>query len=405
MRVLQAALQHAIFEMKHIPLDIITEIVLPGAKDLKTSELVSRPLFIWYDYFSMPQLEKSSLGSAKVSKNSSGSQSDLSKAIESIPAYVAACAFFFVLCPVVESTAPVSKVFSPTTWAERGWCRLERTCCELGNNQSWIVIKGPASLELISCPTASMGSGPVGEGQFAVAEDRAKLAPMLLPLVERKLLRLLRAQDLVSYRVVLNQQSLYLRGLNMGDFCKPVPGFEDQGGPVEEFLYQNGFTTISERDSGGWLPLHYAALGGNSTLIEGLLAKRANPNRKTKRDQPLLGLPPLTSALAIAVFCKHYDATRLLISAKASLSGNLLCTPLVAACLANSPLGLRTLCEARCNPWQRNLVGNSPFETACSQGSVEAMEELYLQRGGLGIDMTNALHNAMCNLVLPKMCF
>ena len=242
-----------------------------------------------------------------------------------------------------------------------------------------------------------MGCGPVGEGQFAVAEDRAKLAPMLLPLLERKLLRCLRAQDLVGYRLVLNQQSVYLRGLKLGDFCKPIPGFEHQGKHplvVEEFLYQNGFTTISERDSAGWLPLHYAALSGNATLIEGLLAIRANPSAKTKRDQPLLGLPPLTSALAIAVFWQHYDATRLLISAKASLSGGI-CTPLIAACRANSPLGIRTLCEARCDPSQRNLLGNDAFYAACSHGALEAMEELYLQRGGCGIDMTHALLSAM----------
>ena len=114
MRVLQAALQHAISDMKHIPLDSVTEMLVQGAKDFKTSELVSRPLFIWYDYFSCPQLDKSFGGDHEVSEGPSESQSDLSKAINSIPAYVAASDFFFVLCPVVESTSP-SKVFSPTT--------------------------------------------------------------------------------------------------------------------------------------------------------------------------------------------------------------------------------------------------------------------------------------------------
>ena len=111
MHVLQAALKYATSDLQHIPLDIITEIVLPGTKDMRTSELVSRPLFMWYDYFSCPQLESCSLQSEK--------PSELSKAVESIPAYVAECAFFFVLCPVIEN-ANISKVFSPSTWAQRG---------------------------------------------------------------------------------------------------------------------------------------------------------------------------------------------------------------------------------------------------------------------------------------------
>ena len=245
-----------------------------------------------------------------------------------------------------------------------------------------------------------MGSGPVGEGQFSLAADKPKLARMLLPLLKRKLLSLLRAQDLVSYRVVLNQQSVYLRGFEV-EPCKPVPGFETSGDQellVEEFMYQNGFRTIWERDSGGWLPLHYAAMSGNSRLIEGLVAKRANVNQTTKKDQPMLGLPAFTSPLAISIFFKHHDATQVLISASASPSGrNSFCTPLIAACLANSAHSIRTLCEARCSPWQQNLLGNTAFDSACAHGASEAMEELYVQTGGRGIDMTRALNSAFLN--------
>ena len=138
MQVLQAALRHIMSDLKHIPLDVVTEMVLPGSKDLPTSKLVEKELFIWYDYFSCPQMESAN----------KGSRSDLSKAIESIPAYVASCAFFFVLCPVIENEN-LQKIFSPRSWARRGWCRLERACCELGQNQSWIVVKAPTSLELL----------------------------------------------------------------------------------------------------------------------------------------------------------------------------------------------------------------------------------------------------------------
>ena len=120
---------------------------------------------------------------------------------------------------------------------------------------------------------------------------------------------------------MFNQQSVYLRGLGVKDFCKPIPSSGDEEfDTVEEFMHQNGFTSIFQRDSAGWLPLHYACLSGSAQVLQGL-ALRANPNLKTTKDQPLVGLPQFTSALAICVYFRQYEATQLLISAKASLTG------------------------------------------------------------------------------------
>eukprot|EP00913_Durusdinium_trenchii_P032211 g30161.t2 len=161
-------------------------------------------------------------------------------------------------------------------------------------------------------------------------------------------------------------------------------------------MHQNGFTSIFQRDSAGWLPLHYACLSGSAQVLQGL-ALRANPNLKTTKDQPLVGLPQFTSALAICVYFRQYEATQLLISAKASLTGGRvsLCTPLIAAALADSAEGIRTLCEARCSLHHRNLLGANAFDTACAHGTIQAVEEFLQQAGGDGIDMTCALHCAM----------
>ncbi|CAE7733230.1 unnamed protein product, partial [Symbiodinium pilosum] len=102
MRVLQDALRNMTSDLKHIYQDIHAEMLLPNS-GLKGSEFRSEPLFLWYDYFCCPQLEKT----------------DFPKAIDSIPAYVAKCAFFFVLVPVIESPS-MSKVFTPASWAARG---------------------------------------------------------------------------------------------------------------------------------------------------------------------------------------------------------------------------------------------------------------------------------------------
>ena len=64
-------------------LDVRTEVALPSVKPFATAELKSAPLFVWYDYFSCPQLEH------LVSHVESGLMSDLAKAVSSIPLYVA----------------------------------------------------------------------------------------------------------------------------------------------------------------------------------------------------------------------------------------------------------------------------------------------------------------------------
>ena len=63
-------------------------------------------------------------------------------------------------------------------------------------------MKGPNDLQLISgaCASIGAGSGPVGEGAFTVPEDRLKLGPVLVKAIKRKLLSLLKAQDLPGFR-------------------------------------------------------------------------------------------------------------------------------------------------------------------------------------------------------------
>ena len=45
-------------------------------------------------------------------------------------------------------------------------------------------------------------------GEFTVQDDRQKLAPVLVGALTQKLLSLLRCQDVVGYRIFLNQQTL-----------------------------------------------------------------------------------------------------------------------------------------------------------------------------------------------------
>ncbi|CAK9029001.1 Putative ankyrin repeat protein RF_0381 [Durusdinium trenchii] len=370
-----------------IPLDSVTQWSTPTAKPLRTLELRSKPLFLWYDYFSCPQLDRRS--------------NQLQGAIDSIPAYVEACAFFFALVPVVENPES-SQLFTPSTWSERGWCRLERVCRELSQEESWIMVKGSADLELKLGSGTSMGEGGVGEGKFTVPEDRLKLLPVLLAAVRRKLFHLLRTGDFVGYRVLLNKQAALFRGLPLEEFLQPIPTIdpsdnEDPRSLVAKFFHQNGFTGISQTDHGGWTPLHYAALAGDTLLIDGLLKQQADPNCNSKKGQPRVGLAARTSPLSVSCLFRHHAACRLLISAKARVTAGFLQPPLLMAATANDPEGVRLLCEANCSPDQRNFLAVSAVEAASTYGSLEAIEELVSQQQARGdaIDLSHSLHWAM----------
>ena len=47
-------------------------------------------------------------------------------------------------------------------------------------------------------------------------------------------------------------------------------------------MHRNGFRHILERDAAGWSPLHYAALGNNTELVQSLLEKQANVHCRSR---------------------------------------------------------------------------------------------------------------------------
>ncbi|CAE7444088.1 B'ETA [Symbiodinium sp. KB8] len=396
LRVLQDALEYAMADMRHISLDLNTEFLVPGVECLDTRVLRERSLFIWYDYFSCPQLDFHARKA--VLQEGFGQQSQLASAIASIPAYVGRCSFFFALCPVVYNPNR-SMVFTPTSWSGRGWCRAERVFRELSTESSWIMVKSRTELELIATPAASIGGSP-GEGTFTVDEDRLQLSPVVLQSVKHRLLLYLQNEDLVGYRVCLNLQTVFLRGLPANPVGDLIPGFDEANVDsgylaVSRFLYQNGFSAVGDVDGQGWSPLHYGALAGDPVLLRSLLENRAQLDRLTKKPQPQAGVPPRTSALSICLMFKHNEAARILLAAKAQV-GSGIQPPISLAAMANNPTGIRILCEAGCKPDMKDILGFSAFDAACGAGSLEAMQEL-LTQAEYRIDLARSFFASMSN--------
>ena len=374
MQVLQDALRRLLHGKGFVSLDILTEAIVPSAKGIFLKEFQSRPLFLWYDYFSVPQVWHGG--------------SEQAKAITSIPAYVAKSKYFFALCPSIISPCE-GKVLNASSWGRRGWCRLERACRELSENSSWILIQSSTSMEVVGAVT-SFVTGSVGSGEFSVESDKEKITPVMQAIVKRKLILSLRAGDLPSYRRHLNLQAVHLQGLNVEPIGL-VPGSEDE---MADFLHQNGLTKLSRRDRAGWWPLHYAALSGKVGLMKALLRHRADPNRRTLRDEPELGFPPWMSALDFAVFYKHNSVARLLIAARARLAGGV--GPALAfAANTDNAEAIGLLCEARADVHAKSLFGNPCIMLCGFTGAEAALEEMVRQGAAGPLELSLTLWSAM----------
>ncbi|CAE7290291.1 ANKRD50 [Symbiodinium sp. CCMP2456] len=368
MSVLQDAIRCLLSRQKRIYHDIHAEMFL-NASGRCTSALNSKPLFFWYDYFSCPQLEKNC---------------DFHKAVDSIPGYIGRCEFFFVLVPVIDNPS-LCKVFTPSSWSERGWCLVEKLFRQLSHDSSWIVIKSATQFELVSHMGFSGGSP--GEGTFSEAGDKARIAPIMQKSLQMKLRLLLEDQDLVGYRVLLNLQPVLLRGMRVQPLYKILPADQSDlslipdpaSHEVAEFLLQNGFQTIFDVDAAGWSPVHYAALRGEPLLMQGLLELHADPCRLTKKGNPSHGGMAGIGALDLCLRHRNNEAARLLLAAKAAADGR---WELVSASLGDNAEGIRLLCQNRCDPLGKDPLGTSAISIACMFDSARAFEEILAEASG-----------------------
>lgn len=351
-RVLQEALKNFVESVTtSISPGIVIELYV-GQSAAKVSEIVSQQLFLWYDYFCCPQ----GLTDAE----------HRAAAIQSIPSYVERCRFFVILCPPIRHTQ-LGTLLSKSTWSSRGWCRLELVVRHLSKRAS-IAIEVQSAQRQILASMYDWVVKPVGEGLFTVTEDAQNVRQVLKSLVREKLLSYLSAGMLHNYRTILNLQSVIFRNLDMDPIVDIVPGFSSESSDPcvffkEEFMYQNGFTSMA-RDSTGWTPLCYAALAGSPLLICALLEGRADVNDKLKlRGEQLVNLGHNTSVLSICAFLKHNEAMKVLLAARADVGAkdSYGGTAMHRASSGNNQEGIQILLAHGASATVPAMTGHLPF--------------------------------------------
>jgi hypothetical protein len=114
--------------------------------------------FLVGSYISVPQIGNDALFDQ---------QSDLARAVASIPAYIGLCSHFFAVVPTIKHGDNEDVLCDLGTWLDRGWCRIEMYALLLARsvNVPVIVVKGGDAAPYMVAAQTSL-SRPPGCGTF-----------------------------------------------------------------------------------------------------------------------------------------------------------------------------------------------------------------------------------------------
>ena len=201
----------------------------------------------------------------------------------------------------------------------------------------------------------------VGQGHFTVEEDRRLVGSAIQKMVQRKMLSYLARVDLDSFRMMFNLQRVHFRNLPVKPVDDVVPGFisnsqDPAAAAVASFFYQNGFHSISQRNS-GFSPMCFAALDGRPLLLAALLEQRADVNDRVSGEAG----PPFANCplLHVCSYLSHNEAIRFLINHGADVKAKdgYGATALPWAAFSDNVEGIRVLIAAGCDPKEADMLG------------------------------------------------
>jgi len=329
------------------------------------TEISGSNIVVWYDYFSIPQDTLTHSSEQRIG-------------INSIPAYIDKCDFFVVLCPALQHATTLSPL-NHHSWAERGWCRSEVMSRLLSVEKGCVLYIESAEQVTLGSPWLSTMLSP-GDATFTKPSDREVVGKILRELVRKKMHSHLIKGDLPSYRLLLNQQQLWLPKCGIPALPGLVTGDVGEGSDeVETFLIQHGFIRVFEYDKAGWTPICYAALGGNPQMMEALLRKRADPNQALCKSNAATFLLKGCSALSICSSFGNNEAMQSLLRALANpnqVDSQKQTALHHAASYGDNAEGARLLLEAGADPYTTNASGFTPFQAACVHGATKVVKAL-----------------------------
>lgn len=137
------------------------------------------------------------------------------------------------------------------------------------------------------------------------------------------------------------------------------------------FFAMNRIRKLEEFSDAGWMPLHYAAVGGSTDVLLGLLDAKVNPNcATTKPDHTHFVEAGATALMICAYFHGEASALQQLLDFHASVNlcgfaGN---SALAMSVFSGNHAAVEVLLNRSAFIDQRNLFDNTALFLACSLG-------------------------------------
>ena len=376
------------------------------------------------DYFSIPQIGSYFNGDV---------QSELVKAVNSIPAYIERSSHFFVVCPTVEHLNFPDELCNFGSWQARGWCRVEQCALLLArhNELPAIVITGGESAPFMISPATALANTP-GTGQFSCCSrdhalqdadgnlvcvpcDKTKIGPICFEMLETKRRHALHSEGRAEYILWTAFMPKLLMGLPSD--MPPQPD------TIDGFLSAYRYTSATDEQNrgSGLAPLIAASLSGNAAVVERLVACEGVDVNARTAGFPQFFIPHGSTALHCAVGASpanHYAICAALLRSGAnpnapaaggttplmggfnSLQGTeslIMCAPkelnleiginlnnataLSMACFAGSPNVVAALASAGADFTHMNDAGSNKLtEAVQNEAADESTLELILER-------------------------
>eukprot|EP00398_MALV-I-01_sp_L67-1_P001010 gene1010-581_t len=300
-RVLQEAFRNVLDGLE-VSLSPIMKTLLAGTLDTEafdyTDELKSvlKDCLVWFDFFSIPQPTSKLAADCKEK-----TVTELNKAVDSIPYYIAMAEHFIVLAPPVVHR-DTKQLCDATVYKGRGWCRLEMVVWKIvaGECQSMVFATGPKSLSVSHSAADRLA---VGDGEFTCCTrfedhtyeepetgrkikipcDKDKIGRVLVPLQEAFMEVLRESGKLEAYRTMKANWKNICTKLDVSMASKysldlPTTWMEF----CEQYMLPDhlGMQLTNEQlQEFKCLPhLFYAVWSGNPEIVALILESTANPN-------------------------------------------------------------------------------------------------------------------------------
>lgn len=437
-RVLQGFLRNVLNGTCKVDLHWFSSLYFDRTDEIPVEDLAAfKDAYIWYDYFSVPQLNES--------YNPAAGEL-LMSAVNSIPQYVSYSKHFLVLCPSLEHEAghPVNHL----TWQDRGWCQVEEISFRLSCfNQLSLLVTGDRQCTLLD--SQDYLNHPVGHCSFSCCEmghqndgveiqcDKYKVEKVvrrfLEELVEEKQLSTAK-EDLFWLRLLKAQTSTLLSGLPVLE--PPVPldpaTFLLEKKLREEMVVEVEPKTSKEHSSvgwvspcaacaatiehddggAGWTPLFFAALSQDESLVRELVCSRADVNArqtaKVKGFLPGLGTTPL---MAASWLCPGGKAVRLLLELRADIKAEADDTKYRAlnwAAFGGDPVNIKLLLDAGADVAHEDFLGTQAIINAAAfarSAAVQALGEAGANLEACNIFGAVAIHGAALTGDVETVCY